>query len=63
MVGIETAIDRIAADLGQLGRIPTVAAQQRHLDAQLPRLNRNVADIGVVARNENHIRLARANRG
>ena len=57
MIGIEAAVDRLAGDLAQLRRVPAVAAQQRHRDAQLAGLQRDVADVGVVARNEDDVRL------
>src|SRR5262249_22453282 len=61
MIGIVAAVDTLPGDLSQLLGVPTVTAEQRHVDAELPGLERNVSDVGVVPRNENHLWLGGAN--
>jgi hypothetical protein len=56
MVRVVAALDRVAADLGELGRVPAVAADERRLDAELPGLAEEVAGLGVVAGEEHRLR-------
>ena len=61
MIGIEAAIQGVSGDLPQFFRIPAIASEHGHFNAKLAGLNRNVADVCVIARNENHVGVARAN--
>ena len=62
MVREVVALDRRAADLERLRRVPAVAAEQRHVDAELARLLRDQADLGVVAGHEDRVGLRGADR-
>ena len=55
VVGVVAALDRGAADLGELLGVPAVAAEQRHGDAELAGLDRDVAGVGVVAGDEDRL--------
>ena len=56
------ALDRRAADLERLLRVPAVAAEQRHVDAELARLLRDQAELRVVAGHEDRVGLGGADR-
>ena len=55
MVGEVSPFDRGAADLGELGRVPAIGAEQRGLDTERPRLTGDQTGVGVVAGDEDRI--------
>ncbi len=59
MRGKITAFQRLAADGHQRGGFPAVAAEQRHRDAELPRLQRNQSHLRVIARNKDAVGIRR----
>jgi hypothetical protein len=56
VVRVVAALDRVATDLGELGRVPAVAADERRLDAELAGLAEEVAGLRVVAGEEHRLR-------
>src|SRR6185295_18053954 len=59
MIGEESSIQILAANLREFWRVPPVAAEQRHLDSLLLCLTRNQTDFGVVARDIDGLRTRR----
>src|SRR6267142_6343949 len=62
MIRDVVTVERFTAKLKQLRRIPTVTAQQRHVDSELLCLFGNHPDLAVIARHVDHIGISRANR-
>ena len=59
---VKRPVHRLAADGEQLRRFPAVAAKDREVDAQLPRLLRDETRLGVVARGEDRVGIRRLDR-
>src|SRR5207237_7562316 len=49
VIRVIAAVERVAADRDELLALPAVAADQRHLDAELASLPRDEAGLGVIA--------------
>src|SRR6185436_21182555 len=63
VVRIEAALERLAADLDELRRLPAVAARERHVHPEVARLDRDLADVVVVGGDVDQLRLRGADRG
>jgi hypothetical protein len=57
-----SAVQRVAAQLPELRRVPTIAAKQRLRQSNHARLFRDQRHVAVVTRNVDHVRLSRSNR-
>ena len=60
---IITAFRRRAADGNQRGRFPAVAAENRHRQSELPRLQNNQPDFRVIAGHKNAVGILRLDGG
>ena len=50
-------LDRLAADLNDRGGVPAVAADERHVQAEVARLDGDLPDLGVEAGDEQNLRV------
>src|SRR5260370_42204827 len=62
MIRDVVTVECFTAQLKQLRRVPTVSAQQRHIDSEWFCLLGNYPDLAVIARHVDHIGISRANR-
>src|SRR5260370_42550780 len=62
MIRDVVTVECFTAQLKQLRRVPTVSAQQRHIDSELLCLFGNYPDLAVIAKHVDHIGISRANR-
>ncbi len=63
VIGKVGALDRVASDLGELGRVQAVRAEDRRVQPEAAGLPGDQAGIGVVAREKEDVRLEREDRG